>query len=93
MTNDELIKDRQLEILTVALEKRDAELERCGQLIFDQKKKIQRLVEERDSARRDYCHYVAADRSGSPNNEPYCDKTSAVKIAVEMAWDCFPELY
>jgi len=76
MTNDELIKDRQLEILTAALEKRDAELERCGQLIFDLKKKIQQLVEERDSARWEVC-----ELSGNGSID------SAMRVAEERGWN------
>ena len=52
---------------------------------------VKRLKEQRDEARKNYCYYVAADRSNPdhPNYEPHCDLTSARKVADEMGWDCF----
>jgi hypothetical protein len=49
------------------------------------------MVKQRDQERRNYCYYVAADRSNPdhPNYEPYCDLTSARKVADKMGWDCF----
>ena len=42
---------------------------------------IERLIKERDEARRMYCYAI-------PEN---CDEHEARKIAWERGWDCFPQ--
>lgn len=53
--------------------------------------RAEELLKERDDARRNYCYYVAADRSvldpSNPDFMPYCEKSSAPKIAKEMGWN------